>query len=77
MVTDGVSGQQSLLYDYLPFGEELTNGVDGRDARWGVAGAGLHFTGKEQEGYEGDYQSYFGARYFSAAQGRFTTADPR
>ena len=73
MQTDS-SGNQLTLYDYAPFGEELA-GLDGRDARWGGFGSGIHFTGKEQEGYEGEYMHYFGARYFSAGLGRFTSPD--
>jgi RHS repeat-associated protein len=73
MLTDA-SGTQKVLYDYAPFGEELTT-QNGRDARWGGPGSGLHFTGKEQEGYEGDYLHYFGARYYSGGLGRFTSAD--
>jgi RHS repeat-associated protein len=74
METDS-GGNQLTLYDYAPFGEELA-GLDGRDARWGGFGSGIHFTGKEQEGYEGDYMHYFGARYFSAGLGRWTSPDP-
>jgi len=33
----------------------------------------IHFTGKERDGESG--LDYFGARYFSAAQGRFTSPD--
>jgi RHS repeat-associated protein len=73
MQTDS-GGNQLTLYDYAPFGEELA-GLDGRDARWGGFGSGVHFTGKEQEGYEGDYMHYFGARYFSAGLGRYTSPD--
>ena len=74
MQTDGNGGQRAL-YDYAPFGEELT-AADGRDARWGGPGTGFHFTGKEQEGIEGDYMHYFGARYYAAGLGRFTSPDP-
>ena len=73
MQTDS-NGDQRALWDYAPFGEELT-GADGRDARWGGPGTGFHFTGKEQEGAEGDYMHYFGARYYSGGQGRFTSPD--
>jgi YD repeat-containing protein len=62
----GASGNQLALFDYAPFGEELGS-YDGRDARWAGAAYGTHFTGKEQEGYEGAYMHYFGARYFSGA----------
>jgi RHS repeat-associated protein len=74
MMTDS-AGNQQALYDYAPNGEELTT-QGSRDARWGGPGAGLHFTGKEQEGSEGDYMHYFGARYYSGGMGRFTSPDP-
>ena len=73
MLTD-TSGNQLTLFDYAPFGEELGS-YDGRDARWAGFGSGVHFTGKEQEGYEGAYMYYFGARYFSAGLGRWTSPD--
>jgi RHS repeat-associated protein len=38
------------------------------------AGVKQEFTGKERDGESG--LDYFGARYFSAGQGRFTSADP-
>ncbi|MEO8660108.1 MAG: RHS repeat-associated core domain-containing protein, partial [Bryobacteraceae bacterium] len=34
----------------------------------------MEFTGKERDAETG--LDYFGARYFSGAQGRFTTPDP-
>jgi RHS repeat-associated protein len=37
--------------------------------------APAHFTGKERDAETG--LDYFGARYFSAVQGRFTSADPK
>ena len=77
MYTDGAGAQQAL-FDYAPFGETLASGVDGRDARWPAAqggGYGLHFTGKEQEGVEGDYMDYFGARYYAGGLGRFSSPD--
>ncbi len=74
MQTDA-SGNQIQLFDYAPFGEMLGN-AGGRDGRWaGYTQSGIHFTGKEQEGYEGAYMHYFGARYFSGGLGRFTSPD--
>ncbi len=64
--------------DYLPFGEEIT--VSTGNPRYGVPGYAddggirLKFTGKERDAETG--LDYFGARYFSGAQGRFTTPDP-
>ncbi len=75
MQTDA-SGNQIQLFDYAPFGEGLGN-AGGRDGRWaGFTHSGIHFTGKEQEGFEGAYMHYFGARYFSGGLGRFSSPDP-
>jgi RHS repeat-associated protein len=77
LVTDG--GANVLRrYDYLPFGEQLGPGVNGRSSKYstpGVAdGDSVKFTGKERDAETG--LDYFGARYMSSAQGRFTSADP-
>lgn len=64
-------------HDYLPFGEELPADMGSRD---GIPGYGaspsapIRFTGKDRDTETG--LDYFGARYFSGAQGRFTSADP-
>ena len=61
--------------DYLPFGEEIPPPLGGRTSVW-AADAGLlqKFTGKARDPETGlDYSL---ARYMSAAQGRFTGADP-
>jgi RHS repeat-associated protein len=74
MQTDG-SGNQIQLFDYAPFGEMLGS-AGGRDGRWaGYQQSGIHFTGKEQEGNEGAYMHYFGARYYSGGLGRFMSPD--
>ena len=67
-------------HDYLPFGEEIYSGVGARttglkyfaynDAPDALA---QKFTSKERDAETG--LDYFGARYFSAAQGRFTSPD--
>jgi len=70
-------------YDYAPFGEELTAGIDGRTAPYSVNqyptatldGTSQKFTSKERDAETG--LDYFGARYMSSAQGRFTSADPK
>jgi len=52
------------VYDYLPFGEQLSSG-----------GSTTHrFTGKERDTESG--LDYFGARYYSNTAGRFMTIDP-
>ena len=69
-------------YDYLPFGEEIFAGTDNRSATTYNAPIAVastedtvnnKFTGKLRDNETG--LDYFGARYFSAAQGRFTTPD--
>jgi RHS repeat-associated protein len=67
MVTDA-SGAVVARYDYLPFGErfETTPPNPSPDVR--------QFTGKERDAETG--LDYFGARYFRAHSGRFTSVDP-
>jgi RHS repeat-associated protein len=63
-------------YDYLPFGEGIAAGVNGRSSLYSTStfdGLTVKFTGKERDAETG--LDYFGARYFSGAQGRFTTPD--
>jgi RHS repeat-associated protein len=63
-------------HDYLPFGEELGNGISGRSTTQGY-GAGddvrQQFTQKERDVETG--LDYFGARYYSSTHGRFTNPD--
>ncbi|MBX9604460.1 MAG: hypothetical protein K2X35_25900 [Bryobacteraceae bacterium] len=68
MVTDQ-SGAVMKRMDYLPFGEEYPAvGYPISAERTGVK-----FTGKERDAETG--LDYFGARYMSAAQGRFASPD--
>jgi RHS repeat-associated protein len=83
-----ITGDQGTVLnriDYAPFGEEIPasgcgnpQGPD-RSPRCDVAGyvdpnsIRLKFTGKERDTETG--LDYFGARYFSSAQGRFTSPD--
>ncbi len=67
-------------YDYLPFGQEIGAGTAGRDATFSAGyypsaatGQSDRFTGKPRDAETG--LDYFGARYFSGAQGRFTSPD--
>ena len=89
MVTDAAlnsgSVQVRAFHDYPPFGEEVQSGTgswDGRSNLWGIADAPKQrFTGKERDeswesGGPGGGLDFFGARYFSGAQGRFTSPDP-
>jgi RHS repeat-associated protein len=64
-------------HDYLPFGEELFAGIDGRSAVQGYSvgdGVRQQFTGKERDIETG--LDYFLARYYSSSQGRFVSIDP-
>ncbi len=67
-------------FDYLPFGEDIAQGNYGRGAGY-PTGSSLtvpgnvteRFTGKERNPETG--LDYFGVRYYSGAQGRFTSPD--
>lgn len=75
VVTDA-DGAVRARRDFLPFGEEVGQYVGGRDAVAGYsADGGLRqkFTGKERDVETG--LDYFLARYYSSAQGRFTSPD--
>ncbi len=79
LVTDQY-GAAVKCYDYLPFGEEIGNGTAGRGSCFGsgsypVAGGATNreFTSKERDSETG--LDFFDARYFSSAQGRFTSPD--
>ncbi|HKV36363.1 MAG TPA: RHS repeat-associated core domain-containing protein [Pyrinomonadaceae bacterium] len=63
-------------HDYLPFGEELFAGAGGRTVAHGYASDGVRqqFTSKERDIETG--LDYFGARYYTSIQGRFTGVDP-
>ncbi|MEW5978412.1 MAG: RHS repeat-associated core domain-containing protein, partial [Acidobacteriota bacterium] len=63
-------------HDYLPFGEEIGTSYGGRSAIAGYGAADLRqkFTAKERDSESN--LDYFGARYHSGAQGRFTSVDP-
>ncbi len=68
------AGQVIEQRDYLPFGEEWCGTAL---CAPGVVAAGQprRFTGKERDAETG--LDYFGARYYGARLGRFTTVDPR
>jgi RHS repeat-associated protein len=64
-------------HDYLPFGEEIQAGTFGRATALGYGAADTtpqRFTGKERD--PENNLDYFGARYYSGAQGRFASVDP-
>jgi len=68
------SGQQVKCSDFLPFGEEIAAGTGGRPSCFNANDNKVKFTGKERDAETG--LDYFLARYFSSAQGRFTSPDP-
>jgi RHS repeat-associated protein len=75
-----VTDQQGAVVsrrDYLPFGEEIpvSWGVRAAIGGYGATdGIKKRFTSKERDLESG--LDYFGARYHSGAQGRFTSVDP-
>jgi RHS repeat-associated protein len=76
VVTNSSAGVVSR-HDYKPFGEELGAGIGGRTTGMGfsvVDGVRQKFTSKERDIETG--LDYFGARYYSSVQGRFTSVDP-
>ncbi len=74
-MTTNSSGGCLELHDYLPFGEDTINRLGGRTGCYGTSdGVAEKFTGKERDAETG--LDYFGARYMSSAQGRFTSVDP-
>jgi YD repeat-containing protein len=81
LMTDG-HGNPVALHDYQPFGEEIPSGVAARSSLYGETDNPTQkFTGKERNSELANSADpygldYFGARYFSAAQGRFTSPDP-
>ena len=80
LVTNG-DGTVARNYDYLPFGGEIASGTAGRDGTfpadpYPIAATlpdDFKFAGKERDAETG--LDYFGARYYSSAQGRFVTSD--
>ena len=75
LVTDA-SGNIKARRDYLPFGEEIAANIGVRSSVAGYANSDAtrqKFTSKERDNESG--LDYFLARYYSAAQGRFTSPD--
>jgi RHS repeat-associated protein len=80
VITTGTPGAATVVarWDYWPFGDQVM--PSGTDPRLNVVGYGganpgvtTMFTGKERDSETG--LDFFGARYFSGAQGRFTSPD--
>jgi len=74
LLTDA-NGAVVACHDYQPFGAEIPSGNNSRGACYaGTDNPKQKFTGKERDAETG--LDYFGARYFSGTQGRFTSPDP-
>ncbi len=71
MITDETATPREC-HDYLSFGDEIGRTTGCYAAQTSNT---LKFTGKERDVETG--LDHFGARYLSAAQGRFTSADPK
>ena len=72
LVTNSL-GSAVQCRDYLPFGEEIPRSAGAPACYGGNSGVRQRFTGKERDAETG--LDYFGARYFSGVQGRFTSPD--
>jgi RHS repeat-associated protein len=77
LVMDAATGNVMRRYDYTPFGGEIGPSWSGRTTATGYGSDTMEpkFTGKQRDYESGLGLDYFGARYFSAAMGRFTTPD--
>jgi RHS repeat-associated protein len=76
-VVTKADGSVKARYDYLPFGEEISSSVGSRSSISGYSAADdtrQKFTQKESDSESGS--DYFLARYYSSAQGRFSSVDP-
>ncbi|MFN8009046.1 MAG: RHS repeat-associated core domain-containing protein [Terriglobia bacterium] len=78
-VTTDAAKAFKTCHDYLPYGEEIDPAYGGRSGfpcytSTLLDGPNQKFTGKERDAESG--LDYFGARYFSSPQGRFTSPDP-
>ena len=73
LVTSSTGAERRCL-DYLPFGEQMTQGMGTRGSCYASSTEPrVKFTGKERNAESG--LNYVFARYYSAAQGRFTSPD--
>ena len=79
LITDN-SGNCLNQWDYFPFGGQIATGTTDGNREYQCStttGETLKFTGKERgDGATEGGLDYFGARYFSSDQGRFTSPDP-
>ncbi len=82
LITDE-NGGVVARHDYLPYGEEIPNGLAGRNGNFGFpSNLTQGFTGQELDGATSTMSSgtaeleYFNARHMSAVLGSFTQPDP-
>lgn len=68
----GATGIIDKAYDYLPFGEDFATSYP-IYPNFALTGSTVKFAGKERDAETG--LDYFGARYYSGAQGRMTSPD--
>jgi RHS repeat-associated protein len=75
------SGVVQRRYDFLPFGEEIPQGINGRSAPYETSlqlttpdATDTKFTGKVRDSESN--LDFFKARFFSGPQARFSSADP-
>ena len=76
-VITSASGAVVSRHDYMPFGEEVCSGVGARTVGIGFCandGMRQKFTSHERDIETG--LDYFIGRYYTSAQGRFTSTDP-
>lgn len=77
MTADQTGSLQGVRrHDYLPFGEEIGDGVGGRTAAQGYGGDNVR---RKFTGYERDREislGYAQARYYSYGHGRFASVNP-
>ena len=78
-VTTDAAKAVKTRHDYLPYGEEIDSQYGGRSGITGYTstlldGPTQKFTAKERDTESN--LDYFLARYYSGAQGRFTSPDP-
>ena len=72
-LTTDSTGNVTTRRDYFPFGKSVEGSIGSRGAVYeSVTPSAQLFTGKERDAETG--LDYFGARYMSAAQGRFGSA---
>jgi RHS repeat-associated protein len=68
------AGYATKRYDYMPFGEAIGAGVNGRGSEYAQVEEKVRFTGQIRDFETG--LDYFGARYYGSAHGRFLGVDP-